>query len=759
MMRWRLNSRRPARGTCAAFALALAAVTAGTLSAQPVEPPPALTIPRVSRAPKIDDFRQGKPREAETIVTGFRTREPSDGKPVSQPTTAYLSYDDKNLYLVFVCMDKPGMVRARMSNREDISEDDQVSIYLDTFHDKQRAYVFTVNPLGIQSDAIMTEGGGSDRKFDTLWYSEGRTTRDGFVVWMAIPFRSLRFPNSPSQVWGIGLGRSFVHNSESSYWPYITKRLQGFVRQLGDMTGLQGIAPGRNFQLIPYLTFTHARDLDFPIPRYATTIDTRAGLDGKVVLHNSFTLDLTLNPDFSQVESDDPQVTVNQRFEVYFPEKRPFFTENSAFFDTPINLFFSRRIVDPGFGARLTGKVGRWALGVLAADDRAPGKRVDDSDPLHGERATILVGRALREFGRQSRIGVFASTRTFGTSSSRVLAVDTRLRFSPNWFFTGQLTLGYDRDLTGRRRQGGANLAQLAHSGRHFYYNSAYTDISPDFRARLGFVRRTDIRQTQHYVGYFWIPENSRITNIGVSESMGANWDRRGRLQDWNNYAQFQMDFIGPLGFSLSRLDSYELYLNQGYHNRRNGWSFYYNRWKRFSLYGSYGQGTGINYSGGAAANYTAFSAASTDAAVGFGWRPAPRLRVDESYLLSRLATNRHSAISGYTDPTAIFNTHIARTKVIYQFSRALSLRAILDYYAVLPNELLVSQTRYKQTTSDVLLTYLLHPGTALYFGFTNRYENLLLDPQTRDSVLRGGPPSYLTGSQFFMKMSYLFRR
>src|SRR5439155_11127730 len=182
--------------------------------------------------------------------------------------------------------------------------------------------------------------------------------------------------------------------------------------------GLESTSPGRNIQLIPYFTFTHARDLEYPFPRYPTTTDNRAGLDGKIVLRNAFTLDLTLNPDFSQVESDDPQVTINQRFEVFFPEKRPFFIENAGFFATPISLFFSRQIADPQFGTRMTGKLGKWTLGALVIDDRQPGQAFTSSP--YNKRAVDGVARVTREFGNQSYIGGFFSSRDFADTSNRV---------------------------------------------------------------------------------------------------------------------------------------------------------------------------------------------------------------------------------------------------------------------------------------------------------------------------------------------------
>ena len=157
----------------------------------------------------------------------------------------------------------------------------------------------------------------------------------------------------------------------------------------------------------------------------------RAGLDAKFVSQDALTFDLTLNPDFSQVESDDPQVTVNQRFAVFFPEKRPFFIENAGFFVTPINLFFSRRISDPQFGSRVTGKVGQWTLGALVIDDRQPGQGFT-SGP-YDTRAVDGLVRVTREFGNQSYVGGFFSSRDFADTSNRVASLDARLKFSQNW--------------------------------------------------------------------------------------------------------------------------------------------------------------------------------------------------------------------------------------------------------------------------------------------------------------------------------------
>src|SRR6185369_14245066 len=182
----------------------------------------ALRIPRVSTPPKIEDYLDGRSRSEDLKVTGFKQREPQDGVPITQETTAYLSYDDKHLYVIFVCKDEPGKVRAHMSKRENTGNDDAVGIAIDTFHDRRRAYLFATNPLGVQLDGIITEGQDDDMSFDTLWRSDGKLTADGYVVWMSIPFKSLRFHNADVQTWGVGLLRNISRNNESAWYPYIT---------------------------------------------------------------------------------------------------------------------------------------------------------------------------------------------------------------------------------------------------------------------------------------------------------------------------------------------------------------------------------------------------------------------------------------------------------------------------------------------------------------------------------------------------------
>ena len=711
----------------------------------------SIRIPRVSRPPKLEDFLSNTPREAEAKVTDFRQFDPGDGDPVSRPTTAYLSYDSENLYAAFVCLDDASKIRAHITRRDTASTDDRVTITLDTFHDHRRGYWFEVNPHGVQNDGTNTDG-MDDVNFDTLWYSEGKITENGYVVLMRIPFKSLRFPNTPTQTWGILLSRGIQRNSEFSNWPYLTRRLfPSWAGQFGNLEGLENISPGRNFQFIPYGLFSRARYLN-PWEsglRYRTEDDARAGLDAKMILRDALTLDMTVNPDFSQVESDSPQVTINQRYEVFFPEKRPFFMENSDFFQTPENLFFSRRVMDPQFGLRLTGKLGRWGLAAMAADDRAPGQLAPEGDPLHDDRAAVGVFRLYRELGKESRAGVLVTSRDFGSSSNRVFALDTRLTFKKNWTFTGQWMGSRTHTMDDRRKDGTAALVRLSNSGRKFHMNTYYRDRSPGFETQTGFIQRVDIRETGFDMGYFLRPEKSALVSYGPHIVASVIWDHSGKLTDWQVYPSLMFELTRYTSIFISHSESYERFAGIGFRKSSNGIEFRTEWLKWLHLSGDVNKGDQINYY--PAPGLRPFAAKSFAGSFTVDFLPSAQLHLSEMYLYTRLAANQ-------SPHATIFNNHILRSRASYQFTREFSLRAIVDYNSVLPNSSLAFLERTKRLGFDFLLTYMLNPGTALHLGYTDNYENLRTDPLLSPSLRRSGFPDTSTGRQIFLKLSYLLR-
>jgi hypothetical protein len=728
--------------------------TATVAAAQPSQAG-TLTIPRVATPPVLADYIDGVPRPDEVAVTTFVQREPGDGVPASQKTETYLSFDATNLYVIFVARDNdPGQVRATLSKREGFGNDDFVGIILDTFHDRRNTYLFICNPLGVQLDGVNTDGEDDDYSFDTIWASEGRRTNFGFVVRMAIPFKSLRFSNAAEQEWGIAVARAIRRNNETSFWPYLTRRISGMAQQLATARGIRDISPGRNVQLIPYAAFAGARFLDEERPAFVTDADGRAGLDGKFVVKDAFTVDLTFNPDFSQVESDEPQVTINQRFEVFFEEKRPFFIENASYFQTPINLFFSRRIADPQIGARVTGKKAGWAVAGLAIDDRAQGHLADPQSPAYGDRAAIGVARVQRDLPGQSAIGVLATTKSFGSATNRVLSVDGRYKMSDTWTLTGQAAVADDESLDGQHRSGPAFSFELDRTGRSWGAFLRYDDFSPEFRAPLGYVPRVDMRQVHPFVRYTWFPEKGALVSIRPELSGSALWDHAGTLQDWESATELQLELKGQTEINAEYNESMERFEGVEFRKRGGSVGFETAWFKWLEVSAQIERGREINFFPGE--SLRPFLADATGAEVGITLKPIPTLRLDETYLFTRLSTREGTG--GVEPGTVIVDNHIWRSRASYQFTRSLSLRAIVDYSGVLPDSSLIDLEEEKRFTADLLLAYQVNPWTALYVGYNDGYGNVEIEPVARDRIRPTDSVFHSIGRQVFVKMSYLFR-
>ena len=812
-------TRRAPRWLCSSTTgLAAALGLLGLLLGSPVAWPaaadrPTVTIPRVDRAPKLEDFLEMKPSgdwEGKLAkVEGFIQRNPSDGQPSTQRTEVYLGYDDKNLYAVFICFDsEPAKIRARMAQRENVFGDDTVEVMLDTFHDERRAYAFVTNPFGIQWDALWTEGGSGggggggpsefDSSFDTLWHSRGQLTDQGYVVWMAIPFKSLRFSDSPRQTWGLLFNRDIPRLNEETFWPHYSSRIQGRLNQTATLEGLENISPGRNIQLIPFGVFRSFRAPDErdPLrPQFEREqADPDAGLDAKFVFRDSLVLDVAVNPDFSQVESDEPQVTVNQRFEVFFPEKRPFFIENASYFATPINLVFSRRIADPQFGVRLTGKAGPYAIGAFVIDDEAPGESVADADPLTDTRALFAIFRVNRDIGKQSTLGFIFTDREYRDSHNRVGGVDARFKLSENWVATAQAVSSSTRCLplaerfrisagvlgsasdgcffrdTQETLAGPAYDVQLERSGRQFNYELEYNDRSDGFRTAPGFLSRPDIRRVGQEVGYGFRPEGKWLISWGPFFGTEAVWDHSGLRLDLTQDSSIIFEFVGQTeigalyNWDRERLrpkDFPVLLNNKDFSRHRTGVFFSSSYYSPVSVRGTYTWGTRINFS--PPAGQEPFLANITTADVGLTLRPLTPLRIDNTYIFFRLKDR-------FSDAN-IFNNHIIRSKWNYQFTRELSLRAIFQYDATLANPVFTSIGARKNFNADFLLTYLVNPGTVLYLGYNGNAQNLFLCEGP--GVAAAGCPSLPAGQSafihprrrfindaggVFVKFSYLFR-
>ena len=769
----------------------------------------AVKIPRVTSPPRLEDFADMIPKgngAQLAKVTDFIQQQPSDGKPATQRTDVYMGYDTANLYLVWVCWDtNPGAIRGHLTRREEVTppDDDYVELTLDTFHDQRHGFLFDVNPRGVQSDALWSEDGGSDYSYDTVWDSGGKVTSKGYVVFMSIPFRSIRFHSANQQTWGVTLMRYVAHNDEYDYWPRVSSRIAGRLNQEGIVTGVADVSPSRNMQFNPYgyLSSLHQLDDRDPVqPRFDNRdLQGKIGLDSKFVFHDSLVLDTTINPDFAQIESDQPQNTVNQRFEVFFPEKRPFFLENSNFFsDTNIGIYqtskllFTRRIIEPSFGARLTGKQGPWNLGFFVADDRSPGLIVPDHSPLSGTRAYFAVGRVSHDISAQSSVGAIYVDREYDGDFNRVGGLDATIRLGKNWtsWFRSVVSSTYASsaivsalNATG---SAGTSIAPPAigytfgqdHEGvlngfgRRFSYELLYQDITPNFHTDSGFVPRTDIRNVAQYFHFYWRPEGKHLVFQGPELNSHDIWDHNGvGLQhvysgdwvfDFRHNVFFapivgvETDVLRPVDFS--GLPNDHKYVQDiaglvigGSPTRLITWRTQIIR-----------DGTVLVV---VPAPQLPITGNETFINHTMSLKPTGHLEIDNTYILDRV-------LNGAAHHAA-FNNHIIRSQWNYQFTRSLSLRTILQYNGLLANPTYSSLQTTKNLSTDFLITYLVHPGTAVYVGYNSNLDNFIpslclpvagqtmgCDPNPPNGVgLVRGNRLINDGRVFFVKVNYLFRR
>jgi hypothetical protein len=606
------------------------------------------------------------------------------------------------------------------------------------------------------------------------------------------------------------LYRGITRKTEDSFWPHISLKMEGRLGQAATLRGLEGISPGHSIELIPYGLMRSYRALDTRDPTNPyfqhAQVQGQPGMDAKFVIRDRFVVDMTANPDYSQVESEDPQITVNQRYAVYFPEKRPFFLENEDFFRTPLDLFFTRSIGDPSAGIRLTGKDGPYSVGLMSADDRSPGLAVPDNNPFSGIRSYFTIARVSRDIFRQSNVGVLYTDWECPTTGefNRIGGVDTHLKLNPNWTLDGQavvtssnLNLNCEQNLypfsSGTRGNnnyyaGPGERAELRRDGLHFTYDGIYNDLSPGFVSIPGFINRVDIRETTQMADYRVRPKRGWVVDWGPSLNARYDFDHTGLRLDSDYIPYFAIQGRGQTLIILRPYEEFRERLrpqdfcfygfssfcppttlgNQDYHEHTSGAAIQTGYFKKATLAASYYWGQGVNFVA-SPANPTPYNhpflAHEDNAQASLTLRPMKPLKIENSYLFERLYTNNSTYHFERTQvPGAgrgIFNDHILRSKWNWQFTPKLSARVILQYNALLagtpgvgsPYTYLPTQ---KEFNADFLITYLVHPGTAIYVGYNSDLQNLNV---VQGVSVRNTSKNYINDSrQLFVKVSYLFR-
>ncbi|MGB8508904.1 MAG: DUF5916 domain-containing protein, partial [Pyrinomonadaceae bacterium] len=547
-----------------------------------------------AKPPVIDGKLDDEAWKSAAAFKDFIQTQPGDNSAPSKPTIAYMGYDSKFLYLAFHAYDEPGKVRATLAKRDNIFGEDNIRVFLDTFNDHRRAYVLGWNPLGVQADGIMTEAQGTDFSVDIVMESKGMLTDDGYIVEVAVPFKSLRYEAGKDKLWGIHIWRNIDRfNDEIDSWMPISRDDSALLSQGGRITGLEGISTERTLELIPSLTVSETGKRVRTVSRAqidalrgqgvapfdpGKLVNQPIGLDPGLTMKYSITptitLDLALNPDFAQVEADSTVITANERFPIFFPEKRPFFLEGVDTFNTIISAVNTRTISDPDIAVKLTGKQGRNSFGLLLASDNAPGNYSDEKrfDPevlpaarFIDKNSYVGVLRLKRDVGKENTIGLLATTYNFIDNHNHVAGLDGRFRLNKTTTFTaqalGSLSTRFffypDEDARVKRTENGLAYAyDLNMDGRNWGYEYAAVGRSRFFRNEVGFNRRFNTNNQNLFVRYNSTPKpKAKLVNWRAYNSLGGNFDWRGRSQLLQDEAQLQLSFQRQsfLGFGMQK--------------------------------------------------------------------------------------------------------------------------------------------------------------------------------------------------------------
>jgi Domain of unknown function (DUF5916) len=728
------------------------------------------------------------------ILTGFSQFSPTDGVPAADSTQVLVWYSPTAIHFGIRAFESHGSVHATLADRDRIAADDHVQILLSTFNDGRQASVFAVNPYGVQSDGALVETGATsgngfnnavvnreaaDLSPDFVFESKGRLTDYGYEVEVRIPFKSLRFQPKREQSWGINVVRLVQHSGREDSWTPAKRDRASFLAQSGRLVGLADLRRGLVLDFTPSLT---SRTTGAQGPSGWDYAGGSPEMGGTVRwgVTNNLNLNGTVNPDFSQVESDAQEFAFDPRNELFFSEKRPFFLDGIEQFATPTNLIYTRRIVQPVAAAKLTGKAFGTDLAVLSAVDDGIGSLSGEHHPVYN------LLRIQRDIGSQSRLGMVYTDRIEGADYNRVLGVDSRLVFGE--VYSAQLQLAGSRT----RRNGATETAPLwsarmARNGRTFGARYLFSGIADDFRAQSGFIARTGVVRANldHSITLYGRP-GSLLESFTGDVALDGTWEYQrfvgGQgIQDqkihfntntrlkggWklgaslltesfgypsDLYADYALEVPGSGGVGLDTVPfigrptipnlDYVLSLDTPEFSRFSG--------KIFFLWGQ-----DENFFEWASANITWLD-------VTLDWRPTDKLRVNGLYRLQYVGRRSDgSTVSIWRSP---------RLKVEYQLSRPIFLRLVGEYTTERRDALrdeartnapilifdpevndYVRTSRFGRRSfrGDFLFSYQPTPGTVLFAG----YGSTLTDPTPL-----GQAELRREADGFFLKLSYLFQ-
>jgi hypothetical protein len=518
-------------------------------------------VPRTDKSIRIDGVMDDDAwLDAVQISLNFET-DPGENTPAKVDTIAFLIEDGNSLFVAFKAADPdPAAIRAYLRDRDSAWNDDFVGIVLDTFNDGQRAFEFFANPYGVQMDRTNDDVNKNENpSWNAIWSSVGQINANGYTVEMEIPLSQLRFPQADGkQTWGIDLIRSYPreHQFQLANNPR-DRNVNCYLCQFGKIEGFEGAEPSKDLEIVPSLTASKVDTTDDPgnVPLGDSDPDAEVGLNLRWGITPDMTINLAINPDFSQIEADIPQIAVNNQFALFFPETRPFFLEGADYFTTPIDAVFTRTVADPSFGAKLTGKRGKNTFGFFATQDEItnllfPGPFGSDSTTLAQDNSA-LVARYSRGFGESSTVGALFTGRTGDNYHNTVGGLDMRWRINDQHNLELQylrseteypidVALEFEQPLG--RFDGDAGTARYEYDSRNWFAFVQHEQHSPGFRADSGFVPRVDTNRQKVGLRRSWFGEEEDwFTRIRLSGDWEIIHDEQGRMLEREVEAKFRV--------------------------------------------------------------------------------------------------------------------------------------------------------------------------------------------------------------------------
>jgi hypothetical protein len=697
------TKRSPASPIALAVALTLAAVAIGgfpaAMPAAQTIAKEALVIPRLTEIPKIDGKLDNPVWDGALKIEDFVQLAPKENGVPTEKTVAYLGYDEKYLYVAFRAYDsQASKIRCSVTNRDGCIEDDWVFIMLDTFNEKRRAFSFLLNPIGVQMDMMRIEEGGNDNmddSWDTVFFSDGKVDAEGYTVEMAIPFKSLRFPPGGVQTWNIVLGRNLPRTGEIIMHPQFSRDIPGLLSNGRTFTIQGDLERSRNIEAMPFVT---------SLQREGEKIKFEPGANLKLGLSSNTTLDLTVNPDFSQVEADEPRIDYNLRYALRYSEKRPFFLEGMEIFNSPeIETVYTRQISDPIFGAKASGKTGRFTYGLLSAYDMHPAEslwEIPSGAGGAGTKAFSNVFRTKADVGTGSYVGFTLTDKEFGSGSwNRLGGLDGQLRFKDRVFFSFQ-ALASSSSYEGDRSALAPGLyGELYYTTKHWTLGGFYKAIHPEFQASLGFVNRTDYRSAGGFASYRLYTDKKYLNQIqfrlqagkrdGYADSTTQDTWFRGSVQF--RLTEFNQIFVSYEN-EMERFADVE-FKKQSVSVQSQ---IMFISWMPFGFF--FETGDSINYDPD-----DAFLGTSNTYGLSATVKPSKRLQLGAD--LSKQTFWRSAG------GERLWDYNVIRQKTTYQVSKTLSFRAIVDYNFF-----------YDRAFGSLLASWVLRPGTVFFLGVDNNY-------------------------------------